>query len=64
VKTGESFGLNEMAAEMLKLVFAGDSASAATQLAADYAAPEAEIANDLAELVESLAAAKLVVIER
>ena len=64
MKTGESFGLNEMAAEMLKLLFAGDSTSAAKQLAADYAAPEDEIANDLAELAESLEAAKLVVIQR
>jgi Coenzyme PQQ synthesis protein D (PqqD) len=62
VKTGESFGLNEMAALMLSTLFASDAKTAIAKIVEDYAAPEADIANDLNELVQSLIDQKLVTV--
>ena len=60
VKTGESFGLNAMAAEMLKLCLDGGIDHAAQRLSKDYSAPVEEIRGDLDELTRSLVQAKLV----
>ena len=59
-RTGETFGLNETAAAMLARIVASDSMQAARTLAAEYAAPEDEIASDLRSLVDELARLKLV----
>lgn len=64
VRSGESYGLNDMAALMLETLCATDSLRAARRLAQDYAAPEADILNDLAELASSLAELKLVELRR
>ena len=60
VKTGESYGLNDMAAEMLKLCLKGGVDHAAERLAQDYNAPLEEIRNDINELTRDLVQAKLV----
>ena len=60
VKTGESYGLNDMAAEMLKLCLEGGVDHAAERLARDYNAPLEEIRNDINELARDLVQAKLV----
>ena len=60
MKTGESFGLNAMAAEMLKLCLDGGIDHAAQRLSKDYSAPVEEIRGDLDELTRSLVQAKLV----
>ena len=60
VKTGESYGLNDMAAEMLKLCLEGGVDHAAERLAQDYNAPLEEIRNDINELARDLVQAKLV----
>lgn len=60
VKTGESFGLNEVAAQMLKLGLEGGLDHAAQCLAKDYNAPLEEIRSDLDELARNLVQAKLV----
>ncbi len=54
VKSGDSFGLNETAAEMLKMAREEGLAKAAKRLAQDYDAPLEEIRNDLDELVGEL----------
>lgn len=64
VRTGESFGLNEMAAEMLRRLFESDSQAAALALASEYSAPAEEIAHDLHELATELAGLRLVVLEK
>lgn len=60
VKTGESYGLNEVAARMLELGLEGGLAYAAERLAKDYDAPVDEIRNDLDELARDLAQARLI----
>lgn len=60
VKTGESYGLNDMAAEMLKLCLEGGVDHAAERLAQDYNAPFEEIRNDINEFARDLVQAKLV----
>lgn len=60
VKTGESYGLNAMAAEMLRLCLEGGSDHAAERLAKVYDAPIDEIRSDIDELARSLVQAKLV----
>jgi hypothetical protein len=60
VKTGESYGLNEMAAFMLGTLFSADAKTAIAKIVEDYAAPEEDITNDLNELVQSLVDQKLV----
>ena len=54
VKTGDSFGLNETAAEMLKLGMQDGLDEAARRLAQDYDAPVDEIRGDMDELVNDL----------
>ncbi|PPE71993.1 hypothetical protein C3942_20860 [Solimonas fluminis] len=63
-RTGESYGLNDIGAEMLAKLFAADSLQAAKQIGAEYNAPEAEIHQDLAELVGELAGLKLVEVRK
>ena len=63
VKTGESFGLNEMAALMLSALFSADSQTAVAKIAEEYAALPADISQDLNELVESLTAQKMLTVE-
>jgi hypothetical protein len=60
VKTGESYGLNAMAAEMLRLCLEGGFDHAAKRLAKDYDAPVDEIRSDIDELARSLVQVKLV----
>ena len=54
VKSGDSFGLNETAAEMLKRAREDGMEKAAKRLAQDYDAPIEEIRSDLDELVAEL----------
>jgi len=54
VKSGESFGLNETAADMLKFSREEGLEAAASRLAHDYDAPIEEIRSDLDALVEEL----------
>lgn len=54
VKTGDSFGLNETAADMLKIACGDGVEAAATCLAQEYDAPVEEIRSDLNELVGEL----------
>ncbi len=60
IKSGDSYGLNEVAARMLSLLLESDAASAAGQLASEYAAPESDIRADLDDLVGMLAEARLI----
>ncbi len=59
VKTGESYGLNETAAEMLRLGLEGGIDHAVELLALNYNAPAAEIRTDLDELTHDLVRVKL-----
>ena len=59
VRTGESFGLNETAAHMLRLALDLGLGPASERMAADYAAPAQEIRADLDALAEELTRAKL-----
>ena len=54
VKTGESYGLNEIAAEMLGIAMEAGLDQAAQRLASDYDAPVEEIRGDLDELARDL----------
>ncbi|MDP2356127.1 MAG: PqqD family protein [Beijerinckiaceae bacterium] len=54
VKSGDSFGLNETAADMLKIAREEGVAEAAKRLAQEYDAPLEEITNDLQELLAQL----------
>ena len=60
VKSGDSFGLNETAAEMLKNAREDGMEKAAKRLAQDYDAPIEEIRSDLDELVAELVRLKFV----
>ena len=60
IRTGESYGLNGMAAEMLRALLASDSASAAADIAQNYAATPEIILQDMGELAAELAALKLI----
>jgi len=60
VKTGESYGLNDIAAEMLTLCHEGGIDHAVERLAKDYNATSEEIRNDIDELVRNLVKIKLV----
>lgn len=60
VKSGDSFGLNETAAEMLKSAREDGMEKAAKRLAQDYDAPIEEIRSDLDELVAELVRLKFV----
>ena len=54
VKTGDSYGLNETAARMLKLGLAADLDDAVNQLAAEYGVERGEIRGDFEELMTEL----------
>lgn len=60
-RTGESFGLNETAAQMLRLAVDIGTSEAAAKLAGEYDAPREELQADLDELVGELVQLKLVV---
>lgn len=60
VKTGASYGLNETAAQMLKLGLEGGLDHAAEWISQNYNAPIEEIRRDLDELARTLVQAKLV----
>jgi hypothetical protein len=60
-RTGDSFGLNETAAQMLRLALEIGTTGAATKLAGEYDAPQEELQTDLDELVDELVQLKLVV---
>lgn len=59
VRSGESYGLNETAAQMLRLSLEIDLSGTAAQLAQNYEAPVEEIRSDLDALVKELVRAKL-----
>lgn len=59
VHTGESYGLNETAARMLRLGLEENLDQAATKLAKEYGVTREEIRADLDELVRELAQLKM-----
>lgn len=59
VKTGESYGLNETAAHMLRLGLEGGIDQAVAWFAQNYDVPAAEIRGDLDELAQDLVRRKL-----
>lgn len=59
-RTGDSFGLNETAARMLRLALEIGTDEAAAKLAAEYDAASGELQSDLDELVGELVQLKLV----
>jgi len=59
VKTGESYGLNETAAEMLKLGLEGGIDHAVAWFVQNYDAPPDEIRGDIDELARDLERVKL-----
>jgi len=59
VKTGESYGLNETAAEMLKLALEAGIDHTVAWFARNYDVPVAEIRNDLDELARDLVRVKM-----
>ncbi|MCO5131569.1 MAG: PqqD family protein [Xanthobacteraceae bacterium] len=62
VKTGESYGLNETAAEMLRLGLDGGIDHAVAWFAQNYDVPAEEIRSDLEELARDLVKVKLALI--
>ena len=54
IKNGETFGLNDSAAEMLEHLMKSDSDTAAAQFAEIYGAPRETIRADMDELVGDL----------
>jgi hypothetical protein len=64
VRTGDSFGLNEVGAQMVRLLIESGSQNAIDALAAEYSAPRQTIAEDLDELVTELSRQALLVVER
>jgi hypothetical protein len=60
VRTGDSYGLNETAAHMLKLGIETGLDAAASRMAAEYDVTPEEIRADLDELVQELVSLKLV----
>lgn len=59
VHSGDSYGLNETAARMLRLALEADFDQAATKLAEEYGAPRDEIRADLDALVRELTQLKM-----
>ncbi len=59
VRSGESYGLNETAARMVRLALEMSLAEAATKLAEEYGAPREELQVDLTELIGELVQLKL-----
>lgn len=60
-RTGDSFGLNETAARMLRLALEMGTIEAATRLATEYDVAPGELQSDLDELVGELVQLKLAV---
>ena len=60
-RTGDSFGLNETAAHMLRLALETGSNEAATKLAGEYNVAEDELRADLNDLIGQLVQLKLAV---
>ena len=60
VKTGDSYGLNETAARMLRVGCEADLDDVVNQLAAEYGAERKEIQDDFKELVRELVQLKFV----
>jgi hypothetical protein len=59
VRSGDSYGLNETAAQMVRLALEVGVNDAATRLAGEYNAPAEQLRADLDELVGELAQLKL-----
>jgi hypothetical protein len=59
-RTGESYGLNETAARMLKMSLEMGVEQVATELAQEYGAERTEILDDIGELVRELTRLKMV----
>ena len=59
VKTGDSYGLNETAARMVRLALEMGLDGAVKQLAEEYGAPESELRGDLVDLLGELVQLKL-----
>jgi hypothetical protein len=59
VRSGESYGLNETAARMVRLALETSLDDAAAKLAEEYGAPREELRVDLTELVGELVQLKL-----
>ena len=60
VKSGDSYGLNETAARMLRLGLEAELDDVVNQLAAEYGVERQEIRNDFGELVGDLVQLKFV----
>jgi len=60
VRTGDSYGLNETAARMVRLGIESGLDKAATQMAEEFSAEPSEIRADLDDLVKDLVQLKLV----
>jgi hypothetical protein len=60
VKTGESYGLNDTAARMLRLGIETNSERVATELSREYGVEPAEIRHDFEELVGELDQLKMI----
>lgn len=60
VKTGDSYGLNETAARMLRIALDSDRDEAVERLAAEYSVDRAEISADFDDLVRELVQLKFV----
>ena len=60
VKSGDSYGLNETAARMLRLGLEADLGPAVNQLAEEYGVERKEIRDDFDELVRELVQLKFV----
>lgn len=59
VRTGDSYGLNETAARMLRLAIETGISDAASQLASEYNVAREELASDLDQIVGELIQLKL-----
>lgn len=64
VKSGESFGLNETAAHMLRLCLELGVAQTVQQLSEEYSVSAEELREDLQSLLDGLADARMIQIER
>lgn len=59
VRSGESYGLNETAARMVRLALDSGLDEAVAKLAEEYGAPPEEIRSDLLDLIGELVQARL-----
>ena len=64
VKSGESFGLNETAAHMLRLCLELGATQAVQQLSEEYSVSAEELREDLQALLDGLADVRLIQIAR